>query len=164
MYLLLKHSVLLSLSGTWKHVKTCLLYVCSVMCVVIWYNTLCHFAVHAHVLLYIIQLSGMPGFVRPWINGMTEVCTCEQYMSDILPTYICTLAHTQFHTNCRLTASTYYTHTCANIYTQCHACSHSRKVHSTLLVISIFPCTMGSWASAVFGGSALAGKITLAAH
>ena len=38
MYLLLKHSVLLSLSGTWKHVKTCLLYVCSVMCVVIWYS------------------------------------------------------------------------------------------------------------------------------
>ena len=72
--------------------------------------------------------------------------------------YMHTCTHTQFHTN-RLTADMHYTHTCAYIYTQCHAHSHSRIVNRTLLVISPFPCTMGSWVSAAFGGSALVGKM-----
>ena len=53
---------------------------------------LCHSCACTHV----IQLSGIPAFVHPWINGMTEVVQFASVssMSDILPTYICTLAHT----------------------------------------------------------------------
>ena len=72
--------------------------------------------------------------------------------------YMHTCTHAQFHVN-RLTAGTYYTHLRTHIHTQCHAPSHSKIVYSTLLVISPFPCTMRSWASAVFGGSALVEKV-----
>ena len=34
---------------------------------------------HTCTCTYVIQLSGIPALVRPWINGMTEVCICEQY-------------------------------------------------------------------------------------
>ena len=116
---------------------------------------------HTCACTYVIQLSDMPGLLCPWINGMTKVVQFASVssMSDILPTYICTLAHTYTisHYN-RLTADMYYTHTCAYIYAQCNAPSHSRKVYSTLLIFP-FLCTMGSRVSAAFGGSALVGKM-----
>ena len=120
---------------------------------------LCHTCTCTHVM----QLSGMPAFVHPWINGMTEVVqfAAVSSISDILPTcaHTHTHTHTQFHAN-RLTG-TYYTHTCTHtyiynyIFTQSHSHSHSRIVYRTLLVISPFPCTMGSWASAVTGNGEL---------
>ena len=68
------------------------------------------------------------------------------------------LVHTCTHTHWQ---GTYFTHTCARENTQWHVHSHSRIVYSsyTLLVISPFPCTTGSWASAAFGGSACVGKM-----
>ena len=51
---------------------------------------------HTCTRTYVIQLSGIPAFVHPKINGMTEVVqfAAVSSMSDILPTCICTLAHT----------------------------------------------------------------------
>ena len=45
-----------------------------------------------------MQLSGIPAFIHPWINGMTEVVQFASVssMSDILPTYI--YAHMHTHT------------------------------------------------------------------
>ena len=127
---------------------------------------------HTCACTYVIQLSGIPAFVHPWINGMTEVVQFASVssMSNVLLwhftyctyaynyVYMHTCTHAQFHTN-RLTAGTYYTHLRTHIHTQCHAPSHSKIVYSTLLVISPFPCTMRSWASAVVGGSALVEKV-----
>ena len=82
-------------------------------------------------------------------------------MSDILPTCAHLHPHPHTHTHWQ---GTYYTHTCTHvhiyiIHNVMYIHTVYRKVYSTLLVISPFPCTMGSWASAAFGGSALVGKM-----
>ena len=157
MYLLLKHSVLLSLSGTWKHVKTCLLYVCSVMCVVIWYNTLCHFAVHAHVLLlssFLVCLDLSIHGLMVWLKLYIQFASVSS-MSDIVPTYMHTCIHTQFHTNRHVL----YSHLCTHTHKVIHFHTVQYIVYRTLLVIFPIPYTMVSWASAAFGGSVLVGKM-----
>ena len=71
-------------------------------------------------------------------------------MSDILPTYMYNAhlhTHTQFHTN-RLTVGTYYTHTSAYIYTECHAPSHSRIVASVQNITHHFS-SLAQWGAEV---------------